>query len=165
MEENLDVRPKIALGTLLFHPRSRLTTPLTGLGGRDVLHQEALHSPPAPRAPRRPQPEALVPGQAMRGPPPHADVPHQHLKPKLPAFTGKPGDALDWKAFIIQFERIAHRQDWDEEVKLDRLIECHQGQAAHFFSRLPPAHREQYRAICDRLLLGCSFAPLVRTSI
>ena len=77
---NLDVRPKIALGTLLFHPRSRLTTPLTGLGGRDVLHQEALHSPPAPRAPRRPQPEALVPGQAMRGPPPHADVPHQHLK-------------------------------------------------------------------------------------
>ena len=126
-----------------------------GPSERNALHQEAPYSPP-PRAPRPQQPEA--PALAMHRPQHHPGVPPRHPKPKLPTFTGKPGDALDWTAFIVQFERISQRQDWDDEAKLDRLIECLQDRAAHFFSRLPLAHRNQYRPLCDRLKLR--FAPV-----
>jgi len=129
-----------------------------GLGGRNALHQEAPHSPQPLRAPRRQQPEAPAPLQAVRGPLPRADVQPRQPKPKMPTFTGKPGDALDWTAFIVQFERIAQRQQWEDETKLDRLIECLQDQAAHFFSRLPLAHRNQYEPLRDRLRLR--FAPV-----
>ncbi|ELT97814.1 hypothetical protein CAPTEDRAFT_217211 [Capitella teleta] len=71
--------------------------------------------------------------------------------PRLPKFTGKVGDSLDWVAFIVNFERWAERYTWDDATRLDFLIECLQDQAAHFFSRLPPHHRCSYALLKEKL--------------
>ncbi|ELT94494.1 hypothetical protein CAPTEDRAFT_207638 [Capitella teleta] len=71
--------------------------------------------------------------------------------PRLPMFTGKVGDPLDWVAFIVNFERRAERYTWDDATRLDFLIECLQDQAAHFFSRLPPHHRCSYALLKEKL--------------
>ncbi|ELU12523.1 hypothetical protein CAPTEDRAFT_199198 [Capitella teleta] len=71
--------------------------------------------------------------------------------PRLPKFTGKVGDPLDWVAFIVNFERRAERYTWDDATRLDFLIECLQDQAAHFFSRLPSHHRCSYALLKEKL--------------
>ena len=42
---------------------------------------------------------------------------------KLPKFDGKPNSVVDWKAFIVQFERLALRHHRDVVECLDNLID------------------------------------------
>lgn len=70
---------------------------------------------------------------------------------KLPKFDGKPDSVVDWTAFIVQFERLALRHNWDVVECLDNLIDCLRDHALLFYSRLPVHVRDDYRELRDRL--------------
>ena len=70
---------------------------------------------------------------------PNSDVPHQ----KLPTFDGKD----DYEGFIIPFNRAARRNEWIEEDKLDRYIECLRGQASKFMTAIPRQERDSFESI------------------
>ena len=67
---------------------------------------------------------------------------------KMPKFGGRAGDPADWSAFFLKFERLAVRNAWTEDVRLDRLIDCLSDDALYYFSRLPRVTQEDYQALC-----------------
>ncbi|CAG2253447.1 unnamed protein product [Mytilus edulis] len=67
------------------------------------------------------------------------DVPRQ----KLPTFDGKD----DYEGFIIPFNRAARRNEWTEEEKLDRYIECLRGQASKFMTAIPRQERDNFESL------------------
>ena len=72
-------------------------------------------------------------------------------QPKLPTFEGKADSVVDWRAFISQFRRLAARHRWNEEEKLDRLVECLRDKALVFFSRLEAEDQNSFHRLCDQL--------------
>ena len=57
----------------------------------------------------------------------------------------------DWDAFIIPFERAAHKFQWDNEEKLDRLYECIRGDAMRYLVSLPNTITENYGRLARKL--------------
>ena len=74
-------------------------------------------------------------------------------KPKLPIFEGKTDSVVDWRAYISQFRRIAIRHRWNDEEKLDRLVECLRDKALVFFSRLEAADQNSFDRLCNQLAM------------
>ena len=63
---------------------------------------------------------------------------------KVPPFDGKE----EWRVWITRFETIADRLHWDEELRLDHLLQRLEGQAATVaFTLLPPAVLHNYREL------------------
>lgn len=52
------------------------------------------------------------------------------LPPRLNTYDGK----MDWRLYLLQFERISKKYKWSEEDKLDKLIECLRDRALKYFS-------------------------------
>mgnify|MGYP001557473268 CR=1 FL=1 len=73
--------------------------------------------------------------------------------PKLPSYDGKADGSTSWSAFILKFERMAARQQWPNDLRLDRLIDCLKESALEFFVRLPEEVRENYNELRQRLQL------------
>lgn len=63
---------------------------------------------------------------------------------KIPPFTGKEA----WDVWITRFETIARRYGWNQEEKLNHLLPCIDGEAAHFvYSQLTPIALDNYNAL------------------
>ena len=66
---------------------------------------------------------------------------------KMPTFEGKE----EWDSFINPFERMARRNDWGPQQKLDRLHESLRGAAASFVYTQPEEVQEDYPQLCREL--------------
>lgn len=67
---------------------------------------------------------------------------------KLPPFNGKD----DWTVWVNRFEAISKRYGWSSDDKLDHLLPCIQGNAAHFvFTQLPPSVLSSYDSLIREL--------------
>ena len=65
----------------------------------------------------------------------------------MPTFEGKE----EWDSFINPFERMARRNDWGPQQKLDRLHESLRGAAASFVYTQPEEVQEDYPQLCREL--------------
>ena len=106
--------------------------------------------PPRDQAPVA-QPPAVQPVRMENLPRP-ARIPEVPPS-KLPMFDGKAESSTGWSAFILKFERVAARQQWPDDVRLDRLIECLTDVALQYFCKLPEEVREDYGELRQRLQL------------
>ncbi|ELU13509.1 hypothetical protein CAPTEDRAFT_187037 [Capitella teleta] len=118
----------------------------TGMKGSDAQLLNTIE-----KRQNRPLRATLDPPPVRRSAAPTMQSHPPAANPRLPKFTGKVGDPLDWVAFIVNFERRAERYTWDDATRLDFLIECLQDQAAHFFSCLPSHHRCSYALLKEKL--------------
>ena len=97
----------------------------------------------------RGQPAAL---QQVRGQPAALQqVCGQPAAPKMATFDGRQESGLEWSPFILQFERMAERYNWDVQECLDRLVECLRGKALTYFAKLPGWVREDYAELVWKL--------------
>ena len=93
-------------------------------------------------------------GNRMNSPP--AEPVHRGPPPKLPIFDGKAGSEYGWKAFLLQFSRMARRSAWDDRLKLDLMVECLRGPALQYYSRLSHVHQDDYNSLCHQMTVRFS---------
>lgn len=69
------------------------------------------------------------------------------LPPRLNTYDGK----MDWRLYLLQFERISKKYKWSEEDKLDKLIECLRDRALKYFSTRSKTVQNDYQAMCKQM--------------
>ena len=87
--------------------------------------------------------------EPWEGPRRNRSVNHDPPRPKMATFEGT--EKEDWDSFFSAFERVARRQGWTTEQRLDRLHESMRGNAARFIGVLPEDTKEDYHALCQQL--------------
>ena len=69
------------------------------------------------------------------------------LPPKMAIFDGKNG----WRPYFVQFSHIANRYKWNNQQRLDKLIECLRDRALKFFTSRPKSIQEDYSIVCKKM--------------
>jgi hypothetical protein len=90
-------------------------------------------------APQRERTRSRITGQST--------IRNEVPRPRMATFDG----SEEWQPFAYQFNRMAHRFQWEHQERVDRLHESMRGPALKYVCSLPGEVQEEFSKLCGCL--------------